>query len=153
MKKKSDNELKLTENTDKQNIDTTSISDESINVDSTTILDDDCMIEKIILNDIDELTINSNQETTIVNKKDRILNPRMTRYEMVRILGEREKQLTMGAKPLIKNHNGLTYGEIAVEELITNMIPLKIKRVQKKNVFEIWNIEELDKTHILSYIE
>ena len=37
---------------------------------------------------------------------------------MVRILGERTKQLKMGAKPLIKNYQDLSYEKIAEEELI-----------------------------------
>ena len=81
----------------------------------------------------------------------RITNPRLTRYEMVRIIGERTKQLTMGAKPLVKNYHELSYEEIALEELKHNMTPFKIKRPLPNNKVEIWSIEELNKNHLNSY--
>ena len=86
------------------------------------------------------------------NKENRITNPRLTRYEMVRIIGERTKQLTMGAKPLVKNYQELTYEEIAIEELKNNMTPFKIKRPLPNNRIEVWNIEELDKKHLESFM-
>ena len=49
-------------------------------------------------------TINNNEMAII---SERISASKLTKYEMVRILGERTKQLTMGAKPLIKNYEGL----------------------------------------------
>jgi len=85
----------------------------------------------------------------IVQKENKISINRLTKYEMVRILGERTKQLLMGAKPLIKNYNHLTYEEMAEEELKLNMIPFKIKRPLPNGKFEIWNIEELNKDHLI----
>jgi DNA-directed RNA polymerase subunit K/omega len=87
-------------------------------------------------------------EYTIVNKEDRITNPRMTKYEMVRIIGERTKQLIMGAKALVKNTDDLTYEEIAVLELHKNMTPFKIKRPLPNNSIEIWELSELKKDHL-----
>lgn len=84
----------------------------------------------------------------IVNKEDRLTNPRMTKYEMVRIIGERTKQLIMGAKPLIKNIEDLTYEEIAVLELRKNMTPFKIKRPLPNNTIEVWEMSELHKDHL-----
>ena len=40
---------------------------------------------------------------------DRISSSRLTKYELVRILGERVKQLIMGAKPMIKNYKELCF--------------------------------------------
>ncbi len=74
----------------------------------------------------------------------------MTRYEFVRIIGERVVQLTKGAKPLIKQSklsDELSYQEIAIEELKTNMIPFKIRRFVKDH-YEIWKIDELNKKHL-----
>jgi DNA-directed RNA polymerase subunit K/omega len=74
----------------------------------------------------------------------------MTRYEFVRIIGERVVQLTKGAKPLIKQSKlseELSYQEIAIEELKTNMIPFKIRRFVKDH-YEIWKIDELNKKHL-----
>ena len=75
-------------------------------------------------------------------------NPRMTKYEMVRIIGERTKQFKMGAKPLIKNTDDLTYEEKALLELKKNMTPMKIKRPLPNNTVEIWDISELNKDHL-----
>ena len=72
---------------------------------------------------------------------------------MVRILGERIKQLTLGAKPLIKNFQTLSYDSIAEEELKRNMIPFKIKRPLPNGKYEIWTLDELQKDHLLSQFE
>jgi DNA-directed RNA polymerase subunit K/omega len=72
---------------------------------------------------------------------------------MVRILGERTNQLTMGAKPLIKYNKELSYEQIAVEELKLNMIPYKIKRPLPNGKYEIWTLEELYKDHLLSQLD
>jgi len=72
---------------------------------------------------------------------------------MVRILGERTKQLTMGAKPLIKNYESLGYDKIAEEELKLNMIPYKIKRPLPNGRYEIWTLDELYKNHLLALLE
>jgi len=83
-----------------------------------------------------------------VSVENRISCNRLTRYEMVRILGERTKQLTMGAKPLIKNYESLSYDKISEEELKLNMRPFKIKRPLPNGKFEIWTLEELNKEHL-----
>jgi len=110
------------------------------------------------LNEADEIYNDDNIEYTenevlsnnnIVQKENKISINRLTKYEMVRILGERTKQLLMGAKPLIKNYNSLSYEEIAEEELKLNMIPFKIKRPLPNGKYEIWNIEELYKDHLM----
>jgi DNA-directed RNA polymerase subunit K/omega len=111
--------------------------------------------------DSDELPelfdINQNNNISVkpeeLKKEDRITRNKLTKYEMVRILGERTKQLTMGAKPLIKNIEGLSYDIIAEEELKLNMIPYKIKRPLPNGKVEIWTLDELDKSHLLSYLE
>ena len=87
-------------------------------------------------------------EMKVVEKSKRLTNPRMTKYEMVRIIGERTKQFKMGAKPLIKNTDDLTYEEKALLELKKNMTPIKIKRPLPNNTMEIWEISELKKDHL-----
>ena len=86
----------------------------------------------------------------IVDAAHRTSKNKMTRYEFVRIKGERIMQLSKGAKPLIrknKQSDELTYKEIAIEEIKTNMVPFKIKRFVKDH-YEIWSIDELDKKHL-----
>ena len=86
----------------------------------------------------------------VVDPEHRTSKNKMTRYEFVRIKGERIMQLSKGAKPLIrknKQSEDLTYKEIAIEEIKTNMVPFKIKRFVKDH-YEIWKINELDKKHL-----
>ena len=71
---------------------------------------------------------------------------------MVRIIGERTKQLNMGAKPLVKNIQDIPYDKVAMEELKLNMIPFKIKRPLPNNKTEIWELNELDKSHLESLL-
>lgn len=119
----------------------------------------DCEIEKIIQDDMDFFNnddssdIQPEQSIIYVKGEQRITNPRLTRYEMVRIIGERTKQLTMGAKPLVKNFQDLSYEDIAIQELKLNMTPFKIKRPLPNNKVEIWEIKELAKKHLESFME
>jgi DNA-directed RNA polymerase subunit K/omega len=106
-------------------------------------------------------TIDNNEEVEVsieasaefISKENRVSANRLTKYEMVRILGERIKQLNMGAKPLIKNHQGLSYDKIAEEEFKKNMIPFKLKRPLPNGKFEIWTLDELQKDHLLFQLE
>jgi DNA-directed RNA polymerase subunit K/omega len=118
-----------------------------------------CAIEEAIEDDNEyfdnneetELHVDNNAE--YVSKENRVSTNRLTKYEMVRILGERTKQLTMGAKPMIKNYQSLSYEKIAEEEFKRNMIPYKIKRPLPNGKFEIWTLDELSKEHLMSLIE
>lgn len=118
-----------------------------------------CGIDEAFEDDDDYFNNNEETEVTMetsseyLNKENRISCNRMTKYEMVRILGERIKQLNMGGKPLIKNHSGLSYDKIAEEEFKTNMIPFKIKRPLPNGKFEIWTIDELVKDHLYSQLD
>ena len=118
---------------------------------------EECDIDNLIKDDNEFFNQDETSEIQVeeninyLTDKDRITNPRLTRYEMVRIIGERTKQLTMGAKALVKNHQDLSYEEIAIEELKHNMIPFKIKRPLPNNKVEIWRIEELNKKHLESF--
>ena len=133
------------------------LSPEEVEIDSETEKKD-CGIDNMIKEDLeffnedDSSEIQQELPTIYLEKSERITNPRLTRYEMVRILGERTKQLTMGAKALVKNSNNLSYDEIAVEELKLDMIPIKIKRPLPNNKIEIWDLNELSKTHLDAYI-
>jgi DNA-directed RNA polymerase subunit K/omega len=118
-----------------------------------------CVVEEAI--EEDDEYFDNNEETELpiehsaeyVSKEHRVSSNRLTKYEMVRILGERTKQLTMGAKPMIKKYQGLSYEKIAEEEFKRNMIPYKIKRPLPNGKFEIWTLDELSKEHLMSLIE
>jgi len=119
----------------------------------------DCLIDKMIEDDNDyfenmiDSEIKEEVEETLLELNERISSNRLTKYEMVRILGERTKQLTLGAKPMVKNYQSLSYEKIAEEELKLNMIPYKIKRLLPNHKYEIWTLDELMKDHLLSYLE
>jgi DNA-directed RNA polymerase subunit K/omega len=118
----------------------------------------DCLIEDVIDDDNEffdnnqEVEVTSEHGTEYLSKENRISVNRLTKYEMVRILGERTKQLTMGAKPLIKNYQHLSYDKVAEEEFIRNIIPYKIKRPLPNGKYEIWTLDELNKDHLLSQL-
>jgi DNA-directed RNA polymerase subunit K/omega len=118
-----------------------------------------CDIQKVIEDDNEyydndeEIEAQPDINIVYIKKEERQSLAKLTKYEMVRILGERTKQLTMGAKPLIKNYKGLPYDKISEEELKLNMIPFKIRRPLPNGKYELWNLEELSKEHLLSLLD
>ena len=142
----------FSDDNDSQTIDDSELTEYKTDIDSSAIDSSDPK-EKIYNDLINTLNKEKNlsskgEPLTIVSKEQRLTNPRMTKYEMVRIIGERTKQLTMLAKPLVKNTDDLTYEEIAILELRKNVIPFKIKRPLPNNTIEIWEVNELNKDHL-----
>ncbi len=81
---------------------------------------------------------------TRVPDDERITLNKLTKYEMVRVLGIRAQQISVGAKSLVKNIEGKSPVEIAIYELKNKMTPFKIKRPLPNNTYEIWKIKELE---------
>ena len=79
-----------------------------------------------------------------VPDEDRITLNKLTKYEMVRVLGIRAKQISVGAKTLVKNIEDKKPIEIALFELKNKTMPFKIKRPLPNNTYEIWKISELN---------
>lgn len=124
---------KLTDND--SNIDTTEINEiEDDDISESENIDDNSNIENL-----DDLFISE----TSINNTQRITKPYLTKYEKVRILGLRTKQLSLGAKPLVKLNGFLEPNKIALLEYENNMIPFKIKRPLPNGTFEIWKFSEL----------
>ena len=92
--------------------------------------------------DYDEYFIKD--EEVIINKTGRLTKPYLTKYERVRILGDRSRQLAQGAKPMIKNTTGLSHKEIALLELKSKVIPLIIERPIPNVGVEKWKLSELE---------
>ena len=93
----------------------------------------------------DEIYDEKKEEPMIIVENDqRITLPKLTKYEKVRLIGTRAKQISLGAKVMVKNTAGLHPIEIAKLELVEKMIPIKIKRVLADNTVEIWKLSELD---------
>jgi DNA-directed RNA polymerases I, II, and III subunit RPABC2 len=112
--------------------------------------DIDCSLKEFVIGDNKIIDVHPHKKSSVVKNEDRYSNPKMTKYEMVRILGERTKQLILGAKPLIKNYSSIDgYESIAEQELLNNMIPFKIKRPMPNGNYEIWLVSELKKDHLV----
>jgi DNA-directed RNA polymerase subunit K/omega len=99
----------------------------------------------------DEIIIDDEIETDdkdikeiIVLPEERITKNRLTTYEKVRILGLRAKQISLGAKILLKNYGNKTPLELAELELKHKVIPFKIRRPLANKHIEIWKLDELE---------
>lgn len=79
----------------------------------------------------------------VIPPDQRRTKPILFKYERVRLLGDRAQQLTLGAKPMIKNVEGLLPKEIAELEIEKNVIPLIIQRPLPNGKKERWHISEL----------
>jgi len=92
-----------------------------------------------------EILINEYEEMEVVEVplEDRITPNTMTKYEICRVIGIRTQQLINGAKPLVTNTNGKSSVEIAIDELITQSLPFKIKRPLPSGEYEVWKCKEL----------
>lgn len=102
--------------------------------------DDDNIISDV-LDDHNEKDITDN----IIPSDERMSKPFLNKYEKTRILSTRSKQLSLGAKPLIKivSENKLTTLDIAKEELKQKMIPYILRRKMPNGKYELWKMEEL----------
>lgn len=114
-----------------------------------------CDYEEIVEGDENErveiFELDDNYDNENIRRgDDRISLNRMSRYEMVRIIGERLKQLTLGAKCFIKNKDDFDYETLAREELRVKLIPFKIIRYLPNNIKEEWSIDELEIDHLFS---
>lgn len=114
-----------------------------------------CDYEEIVEGDENErveiFELDDNYDNENIRRgDDRISLNRMSRYEMVRIIGERLKQLTLGAKCFIKNKDDFDYETLAREELKVKLIPFKIIRYLPNNVKEEWSINELEIEHLFN---
>lgn len=79
-----------------------------------------------------------------VPDNERITIPKLTKYEKVRLLGTRAKQISDGSKVFIKSKKVRNAMDIAELELKHKVIPLKIKRPLPNGKYEIWSIKELE---------
>lgn len=102
---------------------------------------EDDEIDLDIIYDDDNVN-NNNKHDVFVDAKNRITKPFMTQYEYVRILGDRAKALSLGAKPMIKNVDKLNCKEIAKLEIKKGMIPLIIIRELPNGLKEKWKVHE-----------
>jgi len=157
----SDDELNIMDSEALDNMD-----DESINEDNDTIAEDDeddgensyeasekledIKSDNSIYDDDDtDIFDEINPEIELkrnlrVPDNERITNPKLTKYEKVRLLGTRAKQISDGSKIFIKSKKVRNAMDIAELELEYKVIPLKIKRPLPNGKYEIWSIKELE---------
>lgn len=110
-----------------------------VKIDTEDIDDDLCEYN------YDEIYDEKKEEPIVIcAENDRITLPKLTKYEKVRLIGARAKQISLGAKVMVKNTKGLNPIDIAKLELELKMIPMKIKRILPNNSVEIWKLSELD---------
>lgn len=82
-------------------------------------------------------------QDVFVPENERITRPTLTKYEKVRVLGERSKQLSLNAKPMIKGVEKLDPKEIAKLELKMGVLPMIIIRTLPTGKKERWRVNEL----------
>lgn len=104
-------------------------------------VDSDVEDETLIEDDTKDI---KHEKSKLVPSDERITKPVLTKYERVRLLGDRSKQLSLGAPPMIKNADNLTPREIAELEIINKTIPIIIRRPIPNGLEEEWHIKELD---------
>jgi DNA-directed RNA polymerase subunit K/omega len=108
-------------------------------------------VKKAIVTNVDCLYNNIDFEEDYDEKEEKVEDSkrisinRLTKYEKVRIIGIRAKQIMTGANILIKGTENKTPAEIAELEIKYNMVPFKIKRNLPNGKFEIWKLSELEK--------
>jgi len=103
-----------------------------------------------------ELKVHNNEEVEALSRVVRnehgiIIDPLhktvpfLTKYERARVLGERAKQLNMGAKPLVEVAQTVIDGYlIALEEFAQKKIPFIIKRPLPNGGCEYWKFRDLE---------
>ena len=103
-----------------------------------------------IVLDEDDSNIYGKMEYKKIADQDRISDPIMTYYEMVRIIGTRAQQFNFGAEPLVKGLEGLHPAKMAYLELIAKMTPFIVRRHLPSKRYEDWHIDELEIIHVIS---
>lgn len=116
---------------------------------------DDCIYrftkkksEYVVDEDVDEEYFSEEdafipENEIFVLESQRITKPEMTKYERVRIIGDRAKQLSLGAKPMIKGVENMDPKDVAKLELQHKVIPLIIIRPLPCGKKEKWKVSEL----------
>ena len=125
----------LEDSVNKSELDKNTLTDNFLDEDDEDIDDDDTEI----LDPNYEMN-----EVLQVPNEERISRNILTKYEIVRIIGTRAKQISDGSKVFVKYDGNKSAIELAELELKHKMVPLKIKRPLPNGKFEIWKISEFE---------
>jgi len=104
----------------------------------------ECMIHNY--EEISALTkVIRDKDNMIVDPLHRTI-PYLTKYERARVLGQRAKQINLGARPFVKVPENIIDGHLVAEmELIQKRIPFIIRRPLPGNSgSEYWNLKDLE---------
>ena len=110
-------------------------------------IEDDDSQDSLPDDDIDIVYDDDNiQYNEVVKSNERITKPFLTTFERVRLICDRAKQLSLGAKPMIKmigSDKPKNPKEIAKLELESGVMPLIVERVLPNGKKEQWKVSEL----------
>lgn len=104
----------------------------------------ECMIHNY--EEISALTkVVRDKDNIIVDRLHRTI-PYLTKYERTRVLGQRAKQINLGARPFVKVPENIIDGHLVAEmELAQKRIPFIIRRPLPGNSgSEYWNLKDLE---------
>ena len=87
--------------------------------------------------------LNSIEKETFLNEERTKHSALLTFQDLSCVTGERAKQLSLGAKPMVKNVDNLGPKEIARLELEQKVLPLIIIRTLPNGLKEKWRVNEL----------
>ncbi len=104
-------------------------------------------LNKEIIMDEDDSAQYAKLEYVRIPDDERITDPILSYYELVKVLGTRAQQFNFGAKPLVNGVDGLHPAKMAYVELIAKMTPFIIRRHLPGKRYEEWRIDELEQIH------
>ena len=89
------------------------------------------------------------KDVTEAAKTPRITREYYTKYEYVRILGDRALQLAQGARPLVdiaglKTSDPMFVWNVAKREIEQRKLPMIVVRHMPDDTAEHWSVEELE---------
>jgi|SRR5579872_564140 len=106
-------------------------------------------LNKEIIMDEDDSAQYAKLDYVRVPDEERMTDPIMSYYELVRVLGTRAQQFNFGAIPLVDGLEGLHPAKKAYVELIAKMTPFIIRRHLPGKRYEEWKVDELEQIHVV----
>lgn len=103
-----------------------------------------------IVLDEDDSNMYGKMEYKRIPNEERVSDPIMTYYEIVRIIGTRAQQFNLGAEPLVQGIDHFPPPQMAYIELMAKMTPFIIRRHLPGKKYEDWRIDELEIIHTIS---
>ena len=97
-----------------------------------------------------EIELDESEDEKVKDKKhitfdddEQITTNKLTKYERVAIIGERARQIELGAQPIVQNIKGMKPIDIAKLELTSKRCPIYVKRTLPSGVVIIIDVNKL----------